>query len=82
MRKELYYPYIEIMRDCRQQANISQSTLAEIIEISNKYVTLIERNKRLPTVECLLCMMAASGVQRATAEQMVLELVDMLEWQE
>jgi ribosome-binding protein aMBF1 (putative translation factor) len=81
-RQELYTPYIEIMRDCREQAAISQSDLAVVVNLSSKYVTLVEGGRRLPAVESLLALMAASGVKKSTAEQMLQELMECFIWAE
>lgn len=79
-KKELYFPYVEILKDVRTQDAISQSALAEAVNLSSKYVTLVEGGKRVPTVECLLALMAEAGVQRSTAEELLKELLDRFEW--
>lgn len=81
-RAELYEPYLEILRDCRKQSGTSQADLAEAVNLSSKYVTLVEGSKRVPTVESLLALMAEAGVLRSTAEQMLEELMGRFEWQE
>lgn len=79
-KRELYFPYIEILQDVRTQDGVSQKDLAEAVGLSSKYVTLIEGKKRVPTVECLLALMASAGVRRETAEDMVKEVLDQFEW--
>jgi transcriptional regulator with XRE-family HTH domain len=81
-RKELYAPYLEILRDCRLQARASQADLADAVNLSAKYVTLIEGCRRVPTVESLLALMAEAGVLRSTAAQMLEELMACFEWKE
>lgn len=79
-RQDLYLPYLEILRDCRTQAGMSQTILGELVNLSPKYVTLIEGGRRIPTVESLLALMASAGVMRSTAEQLVQELLECFEW--
>jgi len=81
-RQEFYAPYLEILRDCRTQAGISQTDLAASVSLSAKYVTLVEGGRRTPAVESLLALMARSGVRRTTAEQMLQELMECFEWKE
>ena len=81
-RQELFVPYLEILRDCRTQSGVSQAKVAQSVNLSSKYVTLVEGGRRIPAVESLLAMMAASGVMRSTAEQMLQELVECFEWAE
>jgi len=81
-RQDLYSPYVEILRDCRIQGGISQADLADAVNLSSKYVTLIEGGKRVPTAESLLALMAESGVRRSTAEQMLQELLGCFDWRE
>ncbi len=81
-RLELYAPYLEILRDCRVQAGISQADLAGAVNLSSKYVTLIEGGRRTPTVESLLALLAEAGVKRSTVEQMLFELLERFEWEE
>lgn len=81
-RQDLYAPYLEILRDCRTQAGTSQADLAEAVNLSSKYVTLVEGGKRVPTVESLLALMAEAGVLRSTAEGMLEELMSRFEWKE
>ena len=81
-KKELYLPYIEILKDVRTQDGVPQKDLAEAVGLSSKYVTLIESGKRIPTVECLVALMAQAGVQRDTVEGLMSEILDSFEWQE
>jgi len=80
-RQELLYPYVEIMQDCRKLAGLSQAKLGEEVGFSMKYVTLIEGQRRTPALDSLLALMAAAGVERATAERLVKEVLDSFEWQ-
>lgn len=79
-RQTLYAPYLEILRDCRIQAGVSQAALASAVDLSSKYVTLVEGGRRTPAMESLLALMAEAGVRRATAEQMFQELLACFEW--
>jgi len=79
-KRELYFPYIEILQDVRTQDGVSQKDLAEAVGLSAKYVTLIEGKKRVPTVECLVALMARAGVKRETVEDLMRELLDQFEW--
>jgi ribosome-binding protein aMBF1 (putative translation factor) len=81
-RQGLYEPYLEILRDCRKQSGTSQADLAEAVNLSSKYVTLVEGGKRVPTVESLLALMAEAGVLRSTAEGMLAELMGRFKWEE
>ena len=63
-KMSLYYPYVEILKDVRQQEVRSQSDLAIAVGLSHKYVTLVESGKRIPTLECLIALMACLALQR------------------
>lgn len=80
-RQVLYTPYLEILRDCRIQAGVSQAALAAAVDLSSKYVTLVEGARRTPAVESLLALMAEAGVRRSTADQMLQELLACFEWE-
>lgn len=79
-KKELYHPYVEILKDVRTQDGVSQKDLAGEVGLSSKYVTLIEGGKRIPTVECLIALMARAGVARDAVENLLRELLDQFEW--
>lgn len=79
-RKEFLAPYVEIVRESRIRNGISQSDLAEAVNLSTKYVTFVEGGSRVPSVETLLAMMAASGVRQSVADELIMELVDLFEW--
>jgi transcriptional regulator with XRE-family HTH domain len=79
-RHQLYYTYVEIMRDCREVNELSQSSLAREVGLSSKYVTLVEGGKRTPSLESLLALMAASQVKRKTAENLVKEILGRFDW--
>lgn len=81
-RKEFLAPYVEIMRESRIRNGISQSELAEAVNLSTKYVTFVEGRTRVPSVETLLAMMAASGVRQSIADELIVEIVDLFEWKE
>ncbi len=79
-RKELYLPYMEILKDVRQQEGVSQAMLAKATNLSEKYVLLIEGGRRVPSVEVLLALMAEAGVRRSAAEELVKDLLEQFEW--
>jgi len=81
-RLDLLFPYVEIMKDCRETIGLSQARLAEEVGLSTKYVTLVEGCKRTPALESLVALMAAAGVKRETAEDLMREVLDSFEWQE
>ena len=81
-RKEFLAPYIEMMREARIRNGISQADLAEAVNLSTKYVTFVEGGTRVPSVETLLAMMAHAGVRQSTADELIMELVDLFEWKE
>ena len=81
-RQALLYPYVEIMRDCRETSELSQKRLADEVGLSPKYVTLVEGGKRTPSIESLLALMAAAGVKKETADDLVQEVIGSFEWQE
>jgi transcriptional regulator with XRE-family HTH domain len=81
-RQKILYPYVEIMRDCRDAISLSQARLAEAVGLSTKYVTLVENGKRTPSLESLLALMAEAGVRKETAEDLMQEVLGSFEWQE
>lgn len=81
-RQYLYEPYLEILRDYRIQNKVTQTELAAKVNLSSKYVTLVEGGKRIPTIETMLALLAATGIMRSTAEQLMQELIERFEWQE
>lgn len=81
-RQGLYRPYLEILRDYRIQNRTTQTDLAAKVNLSSKYVTLVEGGKRVPTIETMLALLAAAGIMRSTAEQLTRELIECFEWEE
>jgi transcriptional regulator with XRE-family HTH domain len=79
-RKELYGPFLEIMKDCRIDEGISQSRLARMAELSTKYVTLVESGRRVPTLEALIAIMAHAGVRRSVVQNLLNEVLDEFRW--
>lgn len=79
-RQELFYPYVEIMRDCREGNDLSQAKLAEAVGLSTKYITLLESGRRTPSLEALLALMAEAGVKKETAEDLVHEILSSFKW--
>lgn len=62
------------IRDARKRMGLSQETLAEKARLHRTYISLLERNKKSPTVETLfrLCkaleISAASLIKKVEAE--------------
>ena len=81
-REELYWPYVEIVKDCRKIKGLTQAELSLAADLSDKYVTMVEGRKRQPTLENLLAMASAAGVRRSTMEQLLDEVMDHYEWEE
>jgi len=81
-RNELYRAYMEIIRDCRLMNNRSQAKVAKAAGLSEKYVNMLELGHRSPTLESLLALCSASGVSKATATQLVIEVLNSYEWEE
>lgn len=79
-KQSIYKPYIEILQDVRQAGSISQQSLSEKAGLSPKYVALIESGKRVPSLECLLSLMAEAGVKRRNAQQLVADIIDHFDW--
>ena len=79
-RRQLLSPFVEVMADVRDLNGLTQSELAEMADVSTKYVGLVERGQKVPQVETLLAMMAEAGVRRNEASELVGELLDQFEW--
>ena len=56
----------EELRKARLQAKWSQERLAEEAGISRNYVSLLELNRKSPTVDTLLAVCQALGISAAT----------------
>lgn len=80
LREKLYRPYIDVVIDCRKSRDISQNKLSEACGLSAKYVTLIESGRRTPSLEALLTLLSQAGADRSTAEDLVKDILDRLEW--
>jgi len=81
-REKLYKAYLEIIRDCRVMNNRSQAKVARAAGLSGKYVNMLELGRRSPALESLLALCSAAGVGRATATQLVTEVLDSFDWEE
>jgi len=79
-KQQIYTPYIRALQSARKENDLSQAALAEAVGLSSKYVTLIESHKRVPSLDCLLALLAQSGVQRSLAHNLVEEIMDRFEW--
>jgi transcriptional regulator with XRE-family HTH domain len=55
-----------VLRDCRNQARVSQEALAAAAEVDRTYVSLLERGLRQPSLEILFRLSRALGVAPAT----------------
>jgi transcriptional regulator with XRE-family HTH domain len=81
-KEKLYRGYVEIVTDCRKDNSISQAALSKAAGCSDKYVTLIESGKRVPSFEMMVTLMACAGVRRSVAVELFERIVDDLEWRE
>ena len=52
----------DALRDAREEAELTQEEVAVKAKISREYVSIVERNRRSPTVDVLLRMCKAIGV--------------------
>lgn len=80
-REKMYAAYIEIARDCRLVNNRTQAKVARATGFSEKYINMLETGHRSPTLESLVALCAASGVSKATAMQLLAEVLDSFEWE-
>ena len=52
----------DALRDAREEAELTQEQVANKAKISREYVSIVERNRRSPTVDVLLRICRAIGV--------------------
>ena len=81
-REKVFWPYLEISKDCRIANNRTQAKVAEAAGLSLKYVSLLESGRRVPAMESVIALCAASGVSRATVNALVGEYLDTYQWEE
>jgi transcriptional regulator with XRE-family HTH domain len=55
-----------VLRDCRNQAGVTQEELAALADVDRTFVSLLERGLRQPTLETLFRLASALGVAPAT----------------
>ena len=80
-REKIFWPYLEISKDCRLTNNRTQQMVATAAGLSLKYISLLESGRRIPTLESVLAVSAASGVSRATVAAMLNEYLDTFPWE-
>lgn len=80
-REKVFWPYLEISKDCRLTHNRTQAKVASMASLSTKYVSLLESGHRIPTLEAVIAVSAASGVSRATVSAMLAEYLDTFAWE-
>ena len=80
-RDKIYWPYMEISKDCRLTNNRTQTKVAATAGLSTKYISLLESGRRVPTLENVIAISAASGVSKATAIALVMEYLDTYNWE-
>ena len=54
-----------ILKQARQRADMTQETLAAKALLTREYVSLLERNKRSPTIEVFVRLVRAVGLSPA-----------------
>jgi transcriptional regulator with XRE-family HTH domain len=52
----------EVIRELRNNANLSQEKLAELSNLDRTYISLIERGKRQPTIQTLFKIAKSLGI--------------------
>lgn len=77
--RELYEPYIELLREKREEIRWSKSETARAAELSDKYVHLIETGQRLPALDTLLVLLGIVGLERHVRENLVEEVLDTVD---
>jgi transcriptional regulator with XRE-family HTH domain len=55
-----------VLRDCRNQAGVTQEELAALADVDRTFMSLLERGLRQPTLETLFRLASALGVAPAT----------------
>ena len=81
-REDMLIPFIDVITTARKKNGLSQQALAEKAKFSKKYVTLVEAGWRLPPLESMIVLCAASGVPRKKAEKLVRNVLDSLSWEQ
>ena len=79
-KQKIYAPYIDLLHDTRISFGITQSVLANVAGLSAKYVTLIEGDQRVPSLDCLFALMAHAGISREKAEKLSRDILDAFQW--
>ena len=69
-RKKLVGVSVAI-REFRQQAGLSQDELADRMDMSTPYISMLESGKRYPSIEMLIRIAFALGVRPGTMLDMI-----------
>ncbi len=59
------------IREFRQQAGLSQDELADRMDMSTPYISMLESGKRYPSIEMLIRIALALGVRPGTMLDMI-----------
>ena len=81
-KREIFAPFIKVLRATREAADLSQYRLATDSGFSRKYVTMIELGARVPSIEAMVVLCATAGVNRSVVENLLEELLELLDWKE
>ena len=79
-RRQLYKSYLVLYRDIRRVKMLSQAKVAERAGLCQKYITMIENGKRIPSLECIVALLSVVEAKRSVAERIVADLLDQFEW--
>lgn len=78
--EKVLFQYVEVMKDIRIFAGFTQTELSQRAGLSEKYVTLLEGRKRVPSIQSLVALLSAVGAEKETAVNLVMEFVNSFKW--
>ena len=61
------------IKEYRERSGYTQDALAEVLSLTNNYISYIERGKKFPRIENLVAIMNAIG---ASADQIFCDVID------
>ena len=61
------------IQEKRKSLDIMQSQLAEMVEVSENYLSKIERGKKTPSIQCFVKIVNALGV---TSDEILYDVID------
>ena len=79
-KQEIYAPYVAAIQSVRTKKAMPQTDLSIATGLSSKYLTMIESGKRVPSLDCLVGLMAEAGCTRAKAEQLMADVLNRFHW--